>query len=313
MTKGKIAVLLSSYNGEKYLKQQVDSILNQSVENEVHLFIRDDGSKDNTVNLVQELMKTETRISLIAEKNIGGVGSFFALLKMAHSLPEEYSYFALSDQDDVWDLDKLKIGVESIESVALDIPVLYGSITRPVNKDLEPIEYKKKEFRPFHFYNTIIQNKIPGHTHVMNRALLNLVYDADPLRVYVHDAFIVNAANIAGILIFDNAPHVSYRQHGGNQLGTSRNSRIKWIQNRLKRLKKGDGVQYARQIEYVVEQFGDQMTQEQQKEMREFLDSRCSFWKRLNYVLHTKLYRQDDFDTFAFKLMYLFGGYNTNN
>ena len=313
MTKGKIAVLLSSYNGEKYLKQQVDSILNQNVENEVHLFIRDDGSKDNTVSLVQELMKTEPRITLIAEKNIGGVGSFFALLNMAHGLPDEYSYFALSDQDVVWDLDKLRIAVSAIEKEDSSKPVLYGSITRPVNQDLQPIEYKKRAFRPFTFNNVIIQNKIPGHTHVLNRPLLDIVYDADPTRIYVHDSYIVNAVVICGKLIFDTTPHVSYRQHGGNQLGTSRNSRMGWIRNRLKRLKKGDGVQYARQIEYVVEQFGDKMTLEQQNEMKRFLNSRNNFLKRMGYVLRTKLYRQDNFDTKAFKLMYLFGGYNTKS
>lgn len=306
----KIAVLMASYNGEKYITQQIESILNQDVENPIQLIIRDDGSTDNTVSVVKSLCEKDDRITLISSQNVGGVACFFALLRIAHDLPDDYAYFALSDQDDVWDLDKLRIGVESIESVATDAPVLYGSITRPVNKNLEPIEFKKREFLPFDFYNTIIQNKIPGHTHIMNRALLNHVYDADPSRVYVHDAYIVNAANIAGTLIFDNNPHVSYRQHGGNQLGTSRNSRLKWILNRLTRLKKGDGVQYARQIEYVVNCFGDKLTSEQQKEMRGFLESRDSFWKRLKYVSHTKLYRQDSFDTFAFKLMYLFGGYN---
>lgn len=306
-----IAVLMASYNGEKYITQQIESILNQDVENPIQLIIRDDGSKDNTVSIVKEICEKDNRVTLIPSENVGGVACFFALMRYAHDLPSDYGYFALSDQDDVWDLDKLRIGVEAIEKEDSGKPVLYGSITRPVNKELEPIEYKKKEFRPFDFYNTIIQNKIPGHTHIMNRALLDLVFDADPSKVYVHDAYIVNAAKISGTLIFDNSPHVSYRQHEGNQLGTSRNSRFKWIQNRLSRLKKGDGKQYARQIEYVINRFGERLSQEQQTEMKKFLQSRSSFLRRLIYTMHTKLYRQDNFDTFAFKMMYLFGGYNT--
>lgn len=306
----KIAVLLASYNGEKYITQQIESILHQDVENPIHLFIRDDGSKDNTVSIVKEIAKKDDRITLIQSENIGGVASFFALLNMAHDLPAEYEYFSLSDQDDVWDLDKLRIAVEAVSSKDPQIPVLYGSSTRPVNQDLEPIVFKRKALKPFDLYNTIIQIKIPGHTHVMNRSLLNLVYNADPSRIFGHDAFLVNAAKICGCLIFDKTAHASYRQHSGNQLGTSRNGRLKWIQNRLLRVRRGGGAQYARQIEYIMECFGDKMTSEQYYEIKDFLDSRSFFLKRLSYISRTKLYRQDSFDTFAFKLMYLFGGYN---
>lgn len=307
----KIAVLLASYNGEKYIAQQIESILNQDVSVPLHLFIRDDGSTDNTVSIIKVIATHDDRITLIQSENIGGVASFFSLLKMAHELPEEYEYFSLSDQDDVWDLDKLKIAVDMLEANDPQIPTLYGSSTRPVDQDLKPIEYKKKKFKPFDFYNTIIQIKMPGHTHVMNRALLDLVYDADPSMIYGHDAFIVNAAKICGCLIFDDQAHASYRQHEGNQLGTSKGGKVKWIRARLDRIKKGGGKLYAQQIEYIVERFGERLTSEQQKEIDQFLRSRKSWWKRLHYILYTKLYRQDSFDTFAFKMMYLFGGYNT--
>ncbi len=307
----KIAVLLASYNGEKFIAQQIESILNQDVDNPIQLFIRDDGSTDNTVSIIKEMAKKDGRITLIQSENIGGVACFFALLKMAHDLPDEYEYFSLSDQDDVWDLDKLKIAIEAIKSKDTEKPVLYGSTTRPVNQNLEPISFKKSKFKPFVFYNTIIQIKIPGHTHVMNRALLNIVFNANPNEIYGHDAFIVNAANISGYLIYDDHAHVSYRQHGGNQLGTSKTDKSKWIQNHLKRIESGAGKQYGRQIEYIVKCFENNMTPEQKCEMRKFLDCRYSFWKRLLYICHSKLYRQTIFETYAFKLLYLFGGYNT--
>ena len=301
----KIAVLMASY------AQQIDSILNQNIDIPLQLFIRDDGSTDKTVSIIKEIAKNDERVTLFQSNNIGVVASFFALLKLAHDLPNEYEYFSLSDQDDVWDLDKLKIAIDLLDANNPQIPTLYGSSTRPVNQDLKPIEYKKKGFKPFDFFNTIIQIKIPGHTHVMNRALLNIVYDADPSKIYGHDAFIVNAAKICGKLIFDDGAHVSYRQHSGNQLGSSKNGRIKWIENRLSRIKKGGGAQYARQIEYVINCFGEHLTDEQSREIHRFLESRQSFWKRLKYIRRTKLYRQDSFDTLAFKVMYLCGGYNT--
>ena len=308
----KIAVLLSSYNGERYIIPQIRSILDQNVEIPIQLFVRDDGSTDNTVQIVQELERKDERVTLIPSNNIGSVASFFALLKMAHDLPDCFDYFALSDQDDVWDSDKLKIAINAINSKNMETAILYGSTTRPVNQDLEPLKYRKSVLKPFDFYNTIIQIRIPGHTHVMNRALLNLVYDADPSKIYGHDAFIVNAANIAGCLIYDDMAHVSYRQHEGNLLGTTKSSKAKWIQNRLTRVKRGGGKLYGRQIEYIVECFGSKMSTEQKKEMSDFLNSRHSFWKRLSYIFRTKLYRQDLFDTFAFKLLYLTGGYNAD-
>lgn len=306
----KVAVLMASYNGEKYIAQQIQSILDQDVDNPIHLFVRDDGSTDNTVSIVNDIIKKDDRVTLIEGTNIGAVACFFALLRMAHDLPEEYAYFSLSDQDDVWDLDKIRVAINFIEKEHSDEPILYGSITRPVNQNLEPIQHKPGTFLPFDFYNTIIQIKIPGHTHVMNRALLNLVYDADPSQIYGHDALIVNAAKIRGRLIFDNKPHTSYRQHEGNQLGTAGSSKYKWVQNRIKRIKKGGGVQYARQIEYIYNCFGDYLTAEQKDEVEKFLSSRKNFLKRLKYITRTKLYRQSKFDTSCFKLMYLFGGYN---
>lgn len=306
----KVAVLLASYNGEKNIAQQINSILDQDTANPIHLFVRDDGSTDNTISIVNDIIKHDNRVTLIEGANIGAVASFFALLRMAHDLPEEYAYFSLSDQDDVWDLDKIRVAIDFIEKEKTDEPVLYGSLTRPVKQNLEPIELKPFTFLPFDFYNTIIQIKMPGHTHVMNRALLNIVYDADPSKIYGHDAFIVNAANIQGRLVFDNTPHASYRQHEGNQLGTANTSRLKWIQSRIVRIKKGGGEQYARQIEYICKCFGEHLTSEQHEEMDKFLNSRTNFLKRLRYITRTKLYRQSSFDTLCFKLMYLFGGYN---
>ena len=306
----KVAVLLASYNGEKYVAQQIKSILNQDVDNPIHLFVRDDGSTDNTVSIVNDIIKQDNRVTLIEGSNVGGVACFFALLRMAHDLPEEYAYFSLSDQDDVWDFDKIRVAINAIEKENSKEPILYCSTTRPVKQNLEPIQLKPFTFRPFDFYNTIIQIKMPGHTHVMNRALLDIVYDADTSQIYGHDAFIVNAAKIKGRLVFDNTPHTSYRQHEGNQLGTGSNISFRWIQSRLKRIKKGGGVQYARQIEYIYNRFGDNLTAEQNREVEEFLDSRKNFLKRLTYITRTKLYRQSNFDTLCFKLMYLFGGYN---
>lgn len=90
---------MSTYNGENYLKEQLDSIFNQK-EVEINLFIRDDGSMDNTVDIVKEYMvKYPNKINLIEGNNIGFANSFYYLVK----INPKYEYYALSDQDDIWD------------------------------------------------------------------------------------------------------------------------------------------------------------------------------------------------------------------
>lgn len=308
----KIAVLLSSYNGEKYIRQQIDSIVNQSLKDyQVHLFIRDDGSTDNTIEEVEKTGLVGDKITIIKGINIGSVASFFTLIRMAKDLPEEYQYFSLADQDDVWKNDKLQVSIDAITDYSTEKPVLYGSSTQPATEDLEIIPKKKRVVRPIKFYNSIIQNFIPGHTYVMNRALLNIIYDANPSKIYVHDSYILNAAIINGKLIYDSNPHVIYRQHSGNQLGTSNSGIKQWIVNRIKRIKKGDSIQYARQIEYIYEKFGSCLSVEENTEFSRFLEHRKNIISRLYYICQTKLYRQKKFETLAFKLLYFSGGYNT--
>ena len=96
----KVIVLMSTYNGEKYIKQQVDSILNQ--ENvSVELVVRDDGSNDNTISILKEYEKAGKLIWYTGD-NKGAAYSFFDLMEYAKNRYDDYCYFALSDQDDIW-------------------------------------------------------------------------------------------------------------------------------------------------------------------------------------------------------------------
>ena len=108
MNKSKIAVLMSSYNGEKYIEEQIESIIEQ--ENVVvDLFIRDDGSTDKTKEIITRFQSENIHINL--DYNIGVVKSFFELIKTA----DGYDYYALCDQDDVWDKDKLYVAIKHIK------------------------------------------------------------------------------------------------------------------------------------------------------------------------------------------------------
>ena len=109
MTEKKVVILMATYNGQKYLKCQLDSIIQQTYRN-WQLIIRDDCSKDNTVKIIQEYEKKDDRIKVIDNegKNLGAIGNFFELIKKA----PDASYYAFSDQDDYWHEDKIEKAVE---------------------------------------------------------------------------------------------------------------------------------------------------------------------------------------------------------
>ena len=241
---------MSTYNGEKYLREQIDSILNQKTDYEVHLCIRDDGSKDRTCDIVEEYIEKYTEeVKLIRGENKGYNASFFSLMQGA----EGYDYYSISDQDDVWLPDKLQIACDAIDKVEEDIPVLYASTSRLVHDDLVPYGTTRKKEREMTMYNTIIQNICPGHTQVMNNRLLEMLKgDIDTSRIYVYDSWIQNVANLYGRIVFDNEPHTYYRQYEGNQLGSGVGKLGQLIAS-VKRDETNDGLKYRRQIEYFVE------------------------------------------------------------
>ena len=114
MIKDRVLVLMSTYNGEKYLDKQLESILNQNVKN-VDILIRDDGSKDNTIKIINKwLVEFPKRIKLETKENIGVVKSFFELVKAA---PIDYDYYFFSDQDDYWSEKKLEKAIEKMKKI----------------------------------------------------------------------------------------------------------------------------------------------------------------------------------------------------
>ena len=104
----KVAVLISTYNGKKYLKEQLDSILNQTYPN-IEIVIRDDGSTDSTLELVKEYQEKHSNIRLKEGTNIGFIKSFFKLLEMADA-----DYYAYCDQDDIWLENKIELAVNAL-------------------------------------------------------------------------------------------------------------------------------------------------------------------------------------------------------
>ena len=135
----KVAVLMSTYNGEKYLREQIDSILAQEGV-DVTLYIRDDGSSDSTIEIINEYLTKTNRIKFYIGENIG-VGNSF--MQLVYDCPEDYDYYAFSDQDDIWLTEKMQVAVDSLKEYSN--PFLYCSNQILVDKNGKIIGLMKRK------------------------------------------------------------------------------------------------------------------------------------------------------------------------
>lgn len=211
-----VKILLSTFNGERYINELLHSLLKQQ-NIQISLLVRDDGSKDNTLSILKSFSKeTGIRMQLIEGNNIGYLESFWKLIKMASGA----DYYALCDQDDYWCPEKLSCAVEMIEAVHNQSPILYTSNVIPVN---EKLERKDIDAFPTHevisFADSLKRSVLPGCTFVFNNALLEYLKEYKGKRI-MHDWTIYLIAKAVGKVIYDCNPHIMYRLHGNNACGS---------------------------------------------------------------------------------------------
>ena len=304
--KEEILILMSTYNGEKYIEQQIESIEHQKCDIPISILIRDDGSEDNTIKIIDKLTKKYKNIELIKCENIGCTNSFFELFKLA---PKNYKYYAISDQDDIWLEDKVQRGIDKLNNEDNKKPLLYGSCSELMNNNGDILGTTQKVNKKISLMNTIIQNFIPGHSQIFNTKLLEyLQQNVDPSQLYVYDFWITNVAMLYGKIIFDNKPGTHYRIHDMNTIGYGKN-KIQWIKERLNRFNKGDGDKIISQINYFYELYKNDMNDSDRKQISKIFMMNKHISKRIQFVFTTKVYRQKKIETIMFKLAYLFGKY----
>ena len=159
-TNKRIQILMSTYNGEKYLKEQLDSFVNLDNFEEVKVLIRDDGSTDSTLEILDEY-RLKYGFEIIKGINIGLNKSMMNLFKECDM---ECDYFAYSDQDDVWLSDKLIIASNMLDKMPKEKPLLFSSCSEVVDQNLKFISNTDYPSRGTDFYNAMIQNIARGHT-----------------------------------------------------------------------------------------------------------------------------------------------------
>lgn len=207
----RIQVLMSTYNGERFLEEQIESLLSQSWKN-LEILIRDDGSTDGTMEILERYCMKYSNIQVFAGENVGVAKSFFELLEESDG-----DFVAFCDQDDVWLEHKVEAAVAMLAKE--QGPALYCGGKRLVDSSLEPIgQQTGGNLRPG-FGNAVVECICTGCTAVLNRQLADIMKARLPEHAILHDWWSYLAACYVGTVIFDEHAYIKYRQHGQNVVG----------------------------------------------------------------------------------------------
>lgn len=228
MTKPRVAVLMATYNGEKYISEQLESILYQRKVN-VHLYISDDGSTDKTISILKVFRKKYSKqFKKLYRTNYKNPASNF--LSIIKKISTPYTYYAFSDQDDIWLNDKLIYSIKKIEQGA----DLYLGRTEIIDQNKNHLSYSTLFKHKPCFENAIVQSIAGSNTFLFNKQVFKLLLKSSNLNIVppMHDWWTYILATFCGKKVFyDPVSKVKYRQHKDNVNGFN-----KGFKNILKRV-----------------------------------------------------------------------------
>lgn len=233
-----IAILMATYNGEKYLTEQIDSIINQTYK-DWKLYFRDDGSNDETVNIINKYCEEYPNKLFLIKDNLECKSASKNFIQMLNYIAgfEEFDYFMFSDQDDVWKEDKIEKTLTIIEQENNKIPILVHTDLEVVDSKLKTlsksfINYRNLDVNKKDLSHLLIQNNVTGCTMLFNRKLLEKINNNSNC-IAMHDWWLTLIATTFGKIKFLNESTIYYRQHSNNVVGATKATSLSFIINRL--------------------------------------------------------------------------------
>ncbi len=232
----RVLVIMSTYNGERYIEEQINSIFAQE-DVDIDLLVRDDGSTDNTISIIKGF---ERKIRIIEGNNIGCENSFLSMLDYC----VDYDYYAFSDQDDYWERDKVRKEIELISKI--NGPALAACNLTACDEFLNPINpiFRDEELEKLQFQmkRDVLRN-IHGCVLLWNDSLSTILRKTKPQFYVTHDMWVNSVANLVGEVRISKAPLIKYRLHGNNVSGLAQSSgdrikkaiRVYWGKNHPQR------------------------------------------------------------------------------
>ena len=300
----KIQVLLSTYNGEKYLREQIESLLNQKGV-DIKILARDDGSQDSTVSILSEYQRNYDNFIFYQGENCGPAKSFLDLIVHA----DVADYYALCDQDDVWDEDKVESAVSKLKNLDSTMPNLYYSNLRIVDQDLKFYRLSHSNLlQNKNRYSALTENLCTGCTAVFNKTAKELISKRLPLYCSMHDTWIYMICMLLGNVVYDEQAHISYRQHGGNVIGAYlEKSKGTIIVEKVERLFDRDLQPRYDNAKSFYECFGDIMDTECKDKVLRIVNYKNSLMDRMRLFFDKDIKATTGYGNLRFRLHILWG------
>lgn len=300
----RVNILMSTYNGEKFVADQIESIQKQTY-TDWNLIIRDDGSSDRTCEIVDDFVSKDNRIKLIRAENVGVIKSFHELVTDNNNA--DFYFFA--DQDDYWLPEKLSIMLEETKKHDNSKPVMYYTDLKVVDKKLSIINDSMIKSQSNHANTQLVQelteNTVTGCTSMINQKLASLWKDTT--NVIMHDWYLELLATALGELVYINKSTILYRQHENNVLGA------RTLDKRFKLLREGFKIfdrywdlihKTQEQADKIGKEFGSQIGLEKYELLINFANlSEKKFSERVKALVKYKYSKNKFLHIFVFRAL----------
>lgn len=301
----KIDILMATYNGEKYVRNQIDSILSQTY-SEFRLVICDDSSSDNTYNILKEYERKDERIIVCRnEENLGYIKNFEKLLTLV-----ENKYFMFADQDDVWYETKVEYTFRKLEEnnadlVFTDLEVVDENLNTLNSSFNSLMKIRNKILKSDGYNKVYLYNVVTGCTILAKSAYIKDILPLPNNRNLIHDHYIPLVISLKGGKVeYLDKPTLKYRQHTNNQVGTSRyTAKLKSfdeVRSHLINVK----ISIFKEYVNLSDKFGTEVTTMNKEALNYFKNLSNIKWLSLKGIsTYFKLYK---YERISYKLLYLF-------
>ena len=306
-----ISILLATYNGQKFIAEQLDSLINQTFQDFI-IYIKDDDSDDGTRDIIHRYVRLyPQKIRLLNQESPSGSAkaNFMRLLSDSTIMSD---YYMLCDQDDVWFPDKIQKSLDAIRKLeqthGKETPLLVHTDLKVVNEHLESIcvsfvKYQGLKPKKKKLPHLLIQNNITGCTTLFNASLRNISSLVNVEQIIMHDWWLGLAAAAFGYISFINDQTIFYRQHPKNQIGAKSFLDIKYIikQVKQKMINQSKYRQTSAQAKAFQNVFHDKLSLVQQEILTNYIKlTECkSKFIRWHIIIRYRFYMQGAFRIIA--------------
>lgn len=299
-----VRVLMATFNGERFVRPQIDSVLAQDFR-DFELLIRDDGSSDSTPDILAEYASQHQNIRVLRGENLGAVGNFFRLMREP---APGITWFTFAGHDDVWHPTKLSRAVERIQTLPSHQPRAYCCRQRFIDANDNLLGVSAYPARTLSFANALVDNVVSGGTLLIDASLHALVLEAQPPYAAIwEDWWIYLVASAFGNVHFDEAMLLDYRKHQTNSVATASGwPRLRQARRLLARDERGLCA-ILRQAEAFERTYGDRLAPESRSLLRAFLERPRTLAGRTRRMLSLPVYRQRRVDGMVVRALMLLG------